>query len=196
MNDLRESFKTKDFIINHNIIKAISELDISLNEFLLLIYFINVSCNLDMDDIKDKIGLSDEKIFEAFNNLINKKYIEMIVENNNGNVVEKIKLDAFYDRLTLNKKIENNNDIFSLYEKELGRVLSSYEYQIMNSWISDGISEEIIKGALKEAILSGVPNFKYIDKIVYEWNKNGIKKKNSSSKYKEIEDYNWLEEGD
>ena len=37
--------------------------------------------------------------------------------------------------------------------------------------------KDLIKEALKEAILSGVPNFKYIDKIVYEWNKNGIKKK-------------------
>ena len=185
MGDLRNEYITKDFIINHNVVKCISKLDLSLNEFLLILYF-----------IKAKIGLEDEEIYEAFNNLIKKKYIGMNVVNNNGNVLEKIKLDSFYDRLLLNKKVNENTDIFKLYEKELGRGLSSFEYEMIERWISDGVSEDIIKGALKEAILSGAGNFKYIEKIVYEWNKNGIKKRsnNTHEKYKDIEDYNWLED--
>ena len=196
MGDLRNEYITKDFIINHNVVKCISKLDLSLNEFLLILYFINISCDLNMDDIKDKIGLEDEEIYEAFNNLIKKKYIGMNVVNNNGKVLEKIKLDSFYDRLLLNKKVDENIDIFKLYEKELGRGLSSFEYEMIERWISDGVSEDIIKGALKEAILSGAGNFKYIEKIVYEWNKNGIKKRsnNTHEKYKDIEDYNWLED--
>ena len=128
MSDLRESFISKDFIINSNIIKGVSNLNLSLNEFLLIIYFINVSCSLDMNSIKERLSLSDDKIFEAFNSLVNKKYIEMSVENKNGEVTESIKLDPFYDRLALNKKTEtNNDDIYALYEKELGRTLSSFE---------------------------------------------------------------------
>ena len=196
MSDLRASFTTKDFIINSNIIKCISELDITLTEFLLILYFINFSCSLDMDDIKNKLGLSDTQIFESFNSLVNKKYIEMKVENKGEEVIETIKLDPLYDRLALNKKIENNSeDLYALYEKELGRTLSSFEYEMINKWKEMGVSEEIIKGALKEAILNGVTSFKYIDKIVYEWSKNGIKKNaRKESDYREIDDYNWLEE--
>ena len=55
----------------------------------------------------------------------------------------------------------------------------------------------MIKDALKEAILNGVTSFKYIDKIIYEWSKNGTKKgfKRDNS-YKEIDDYNWLDDNE
>jgi len=196
MSDLRSTFITKDFVINSNIVKCISELDINLIEFLLILYFINYSCSLNMDDIKNKLGLTDNQIFDSFNSLLNKKYIEMKVENKNGEVIEKIILDPLYDRLALNKKTENTSqDIYALYEKELGRTLSSFEYEMINKWKEMGSSEDIIKGALKEAILNGVTSFKYIDKIVYEWSKNGVKKNiKKESDYKEIDDYNWLEE--
>ena len=66
-------------------------------------------------------------------------------------------------------------------------------------------SEELILGALKEATYNGVNNLRYIDKIIYEWNKKGFKNmedvnnhlrnRNTSDKsVKEISDYNWLDE--
>ena len=67
MSDLRSAFVTKDFIVNKNIVKCISELDINLDEFLLILYFINVSPILNLEDIKSKLGFSDEKAFNAFN---------------------------------------------------------------------------------------------------------------------------------
>ena len=122
----------------------------------------------------------------------------MIVSNNNGEVVEKVSLDPLYDRLALNKKTEEpSSDIYALFERELGRTLSSFEYEIINKWIENGISEETIKGALKEAILNNVRNFKYIDKIVYEWSKKGIKSKVKEEKSNtELFDYDWLEDNE
>ena len=38
MSDLRSMFKSKDFVINSNIVKCIKSLDISLDEFLLILY--------------------------------------------------------------------------------------------------------------------------------------------------------------
>jgi DNA replication protein len=122
----------------------------------------------------------------------------MNVINKNGEVIEKVSLDPLYDRLALNKKTESNDvDIYALFEKELGRTLSSFEYEMINKWIENGISEDIIKGALKEAILNDVRNFKYIDKIVYEWSKNGIKKHLKEEKnQEEMFDYDWLDENE
>jgi len=37
------------------------------------------------------------------------------------------------------------------------------------------MSEELIKEAIKEATFNGVSNLRYIDKILYEWGKAGIK---------------------
>ena len=198
MSDLRNAFLSKDFIINKNIIKCISEIDISLDEFLLILYFINVSPLLDSDDIKNKLGFSDDKVFSAFSSLLNKKYIEMDVSKEDDRVIEKVNLNPFYDRLLLNDKVETKeNDIYALFEKELGRTLSSYEYELINTWLDKGVSENTIKEALKEAILNNVRNFKYIDKIIYEWSKNGVKKRIKEEKENiDMFDYDWLEDNE
>lgn len=197
MSDLRKVFETRDFIVNSNIIKNISNIDITLDEFLLILYFINVSSYLDTNDIKDKLGFDEDRIVNTFSNLLNKKYIEMDVTNKNGEVIEKIKLDALYDRLALSVKNENKTDIYSVFETELGRVLSSYEYELINKWLEQGNSEETIKEALKEAILNNVRSFKYIDKILYDWAKNGSKKRSKEAKtLEDMFEYDWLDDNE
>ncbi len=197
MSDLRKVFETKDFIVNSNIIKNISNLNITLDEFLLVLYFINVSSYLDTEDIKDKLGFDEDKIVNTFSSLINKKLIEMDVSNKNGEVIEKIKLDALYDRLAFSVKEDTSTDIYNVFETELGRVLSSYEYELINKWLEQGNSEETIKEALKEAILNNVRSFKYIDKILYDWSKNGSKKRAKEEKtLEEMFEYDWLEENE
>lgn len=203
MSDLRNIFTSRDFVINSNIVKCISSIDITLEEFLLVLYFINISSLLNTDDIKEKLGFDDEKIFNTFTSLINKKYIEMVVTNNNGEVIEQIKLDPLYDRLALNKKTENvdSKDIYAMFESELGRTLSSFEYEMINKWIKKGVEEETIKNALKEAVLNNVRNFKYIDKIIYEWTKKGIKNKIKDDNKKDtheddILDFEWFDENE
>lgn len=195
MGDLRSAFLSKDFVINSNIVKCIGSLDISLEEFLLVLYFLNVSPILDIDDIKEKLGFDEEKITDTFSKLLNKKYIELDVKNGSGKVVEMVKLDPLLDRLALNKKTEkDNSDIYSLFEREFGRTLSPYEYELINKWLEKGVSEETIKEALKEAVLNGVRNFKYIDKIIYEWSKKDTKKRvKDDNEYNEMFEYDWLD---
>ena len=58
--------------------------------------------------------------------------------------------------------------------------------------------------ALKEAVYNGVTNLRYIDKILYEWKKKGIKSKEDIEKERanfkkksskgEVFDYDWLNE--
>ena len=198
MNDLRKAFESNDFIINNNVVKCISNLDITLDEFLLILYFTNVSLYLDTNDIKEKLGFDEEKIFNTFSSLLNKKYIEMDVTDKNGEIIEKIKLDPLYDRLVLNKQTESDNtDIYAIFERELGRTLSSFEYELINKWKESGVSDDTIKEALKEAILNNVRNFKYIDKIIYDWSKNGVKKRIKEEKsLEDMFEYDWLDDNE
>ena len=64
-------------------------------------------------------------------------------------------------------------------------------------------NEELIILALREAIYNGVNNFRYIERIINEWNKKGIKTKedveknkqefkNKNKKKQELFDYDWL----
>ena len=178
MNNVRASFKTKNFIINENVVKTIKNLDITLKEFLLLLYFINIKALLDLNDIKKVLGFNEEEILNTYTSLITKGLIEVKVFKDSGVVSEVISLDMFYDKLVMNtKNEENNTDIYSKFESEFGRSLSPIEYETINRWLENGVSEEIITSALKEAVINGASNLRYIDKIIYEWTKKGVKPK-------------------
>ena len=195
MNNVRASFKTKNFIINENIVKTIKNLDITLKEFLLLLYFINIKALLDLNDIKKVLGFNEEEILNTYTSLITKGLIEVKVFKDSGVVSEVISLDMFYDKLVMNtKNEENNTDIYSKFESEFGRSLSPIESETINRWLENGVSEEIITSALKEAVINGASNLRYIDKIIYEWTKKGVKPKEED--YTFIDDFDWLNDGD
>ena len=191
MNDIKKEFLKKDFIINTNIVKTISNLDITIKEFMLLLYFININNSLDLKNIKDKIGLNDEDIINTYSSLLTKKLISVSLVKTNGLSSEVINLDMFYDKLIMNTKTEEvSTDIYSKFESEFGRVLSPIEYETINRWLSSGVKEDLILSALKEAVVSGACNLRYIDKIIYSWTKKG--KSEEKEDYQELFDYDWL----
>lgn len=191
MNDIKKEFLKKDFIINTNIVKTISNLDITIKEFMLLLYFININNSLDLKDIKDKIGLNDEDILNTYSSLLTKKLISVSLVKTNGLSSEVINLDMFYDKLIMNTKTEEvSTDIYSKFESEFGRVLSPIEYETINRWLSSGVKEDLILSALKEAVVSGACNLRYIDKIIYSWTKKV--KSEEKEDYQELFDYDWL----
>lgn len=191
MNDIKKEFLKKDFIINTNIVKTISNLDITIKEFMLLLYFININNSLDLKNIKDKLGLNDEEILNTYSSLLTKKLISVSIVKTNGLSSEVINLDMFYDKLIMNTKTEEvSTDIYSKFESEFGRVLSPIEYETINRWLSSGVKEDLILSALKEAVVSGACNLRYIDKIIYSWTKKG--KSEEKEDYQELFDYDWL----
>ena len=191
MNDIKKEFLKKDFIINTNIVKTISNLDITIKEFMLLLYFININNSLDLKNIKDKIGLNDEDILNTYSSLLTKKLISVSLVKTNGLSSEEINLDMFYDKLIMKTKTEEvSTDIYSKFESEFGRVLSPIEYETINRWLSSGVKEDLILSALKEAVVSGACNLRYIDKIIYSWTKKG--KSEEKEDYQELFDYDWL----
>ena len=147
--------------------------------------------------------------------LSDKKLVSIDTKKVDKNIIDIINLDGFYSKLggivkdKVNSKDVDNSNVYELIEKEFGRTLSSMEYEIIKAWLNNNISEELIREALKEAVFNGVSNLRYIDKILYEWGKLGIKtkedveknrKKHNSKKNKEKVDididWNWFDEGE
>ncbi len=154
---------------------------LSLNEFFLLMYFDNVIDPVfDLTTISKYTKLSDEDIMMAFANLVDKKYISVTVCKNDSNkVLEKISLNGFYEIIKEENKIKEKekekDTIFSVFESEFGRTLSQMDYEIILAWLDKNFKEELILAALKEASYNGVANLRYIDKILFEWDKKGYK---------------------
>ena len=60
------------------------------------------------------------------------------------------------------------------------------QYEQIKEWISRGVSEELIIEALKEAVINGRNNFRYIDAIINSWMDKGYKTKNDVIKDKQL----------
>lgn len=200
MNDIKDKFKINSYLINPYVLKNIKNIDITFDEFLLLIYFMNENKVLNLEDIKNKLSLSDEEILNSYSSLLNKSLIEIKMEKENGKISERIDIENFYNKIILSNSESKsvNNDIFSKFEKEFARGLTPIEYETINKWLSNNVSPETIESALKEAVLNGVTSLRYIDRIIYEWTKKGINNKRVLDDEEESEmfDYDWLGDDD
>ncbi len=196
-----------NLIIPSYLIKYISKLNIEVNELIVLIYFLNNKEKLVFNPkkISDDVYIDQNQILDIINSLIEKQYISIEMKKENGIIEEFISLDLFFKKINsymIEKERDNNsNDIYSKVENSFGRTLSPVEYETINKWIEGNISPDLIECALKEAILNNVRSIRYIDKILYEWNKKGYKtskdiiSKESKEEYiEEIYDYDWLNE--
>ncbi|WP_271004395.1 DnaD domain-containing protein [Listeria seeligeri] len=90
------------------------------------------------------------------------------------------KLVALYENIEAadrqEKQVEKQTNLYSLFEAEFGRPLSPMEAEMLSAWLDqDKTSSDLIKEALKEAVISQKLNFRYIDRILLNWTKQGVK---------------------
>jgi DNA replication protein len=127
--------------------------------------------------------LKEEVVLEAFDSLINKGIISLnTVKNDNGKIFDQVSLENLYNDIKNDKKEEEKKKsqeaFLDTFQKQFGHNLSSMDYEIIKAWLDDGFSEELILGALQEAIYKKVYSLKYIDKILFAWKKKGFKTMN------------------
>lgn len=201
--------KEKDYTFKKLLFKLIKDFDLTLEELLLLIYFINQDKPVfDIKKISIITYLDINEIMSAFSSLTAKGLVSIKTSKEDGKITEIIDITNTYramvSDINVNIKKQTVTNIYTIFEKEFGRPLSPVEYEIIKAWITSGISEELIKGALKEAVFNNVRNLRYIDKILSEWEKKGfksvdevdsyLKKKEVNNPKQELFDYNWLED--
>lgn len=65
--------------------------------------------------------------------------------------------------------------LFKRFEEEFCRPLSPIEAETLSMWLDqDDHTPALIMAALREAVVSGKLNFRYIDRILFEWKRNGV----------------------
>lgn len=198
----------KRYIIDTSFLKESLKFKVNLNEFLVLMYFDNDEDQIfDVKTISKSLCLKDKDVLDAFGSLVDKKIITMeSIKDEKGKLTDKISLENLYKIINdKEQKTQSKNDLFSKFQESYGHSLSGMDYEIINAWLLGGYSEELILGALEEANYNGISSLRYIDKILYEWNKKGfktmddvkkhMKNKSSSTKLEQsILEYNWLDD--
>ncbi len=96
------------------------------------------------------------------------------------------------------KEVQEEVDLVSMFENAFARGLNQIELDIISSFKSSGYDDAMILDALNEAVKSNVLNFRYIEKILDNWSKYGVKKRFApmNNEVKEqvdesIKDYKW-----
>lgn len=209
------ALKQQPILVPRVLFNYYKKLNITEEELIVLICILNLGDKIvyDPNFFTKEIDMDKYKAMQLITDLAEKGIIELKVENNtSGKKEDYIYLEPLYNKmlnllidleLGTNKVIDSN--IFAAFEQELGRTISAMEVEIIKEWLHDGISVELIKEALKEAILNNVRNLKYIERILFSWRQKGFKtkedilkdKKNFRKPVKKVEqiyDYNWLED--
>ncbi|WP_112181156.1 DnaD domain-containing protein [Paraliobacillus zengyii] len=136
------------------------------------------------DEIADCVSFDQQECSTILRKLIQKNMLA--IEQNEAEQVlmgEQYSLEPLWEKLYQEaqpKKDDTDHElamnIFLLFEQEFGRALSPFEIETINIWIDeDEQKPALIKAALREAVLMSKLNFKYIDRILREWKKKGIR---------------------
>lgn len=213
-NKVVNLLKNKNYVVPEYLLKNYINLGLNSNLLIIIIYLINLDMPIicDYTKIGEDLNISKNDILSAINELKEKGFIEVELKKNSSSRLEEyINLEPLYNKLFLfmidKDEQKEDSNIYSSFEKELGRILSPIEYELIGGWLDLNYKEEIILAALKEAVFNGVNNFRYIDRILFEWNKKGIdsiekvnKNKKEFKKQKEedieVPDYDWLNENE
>ncbi len=210
MNQVLELLKNKDLYLPRILLTSYRKLNITDLEFIVLIYLLNCD-NLIYNPklISSELNIDKIKVLELINSLIEKNIINIEIVKKDNIRCELINLDLLYEKMAFciingTDNIKNvKEEVYEKIEKELGRGLTSTDYETINGWLDIGCTEELIMYAIKEATYNGKYNINYIDRIIYEWNKKGLKTKEDVEKNKkefkraktqnlELFDYDWL----
>lgn len=207
---IKSIISSKDIVIPKILFENYKKIGITSDELIYLIYLINGNEIFNPKQISNDLSMKLNDVMNVMESLSSKGIIKLELKKTGNFRNEYINLDGLYSKLTFNilneEKKQEKTSIYDIFEKEFARTISPMEYEIINAWIENGTSEETITLALKEATYNGVSNLRYIDKIISEWSKKGIKTKedveNSRKKFaqkkapinNEILDYDWLNE--
>ena len=184
-NNVRKILMDRPLVIPRIIINNYKKLNITEEELIILIFIIDYGVDLEYNPsvFVQKLNIDKYKVLELINSLKEKNILTILIKKENKKVSsEYISLQPLYDKImnivmdNKEKQIEIDENIYSIFENELGRTLSPLEYEKIKEMVTS-YGQELVVEALKEAVYNRANNLRYIETILSEWNKKGYKSK-------------------
>ena len=185
-----DAFKSGNLVLPSALLLHYNQLFSSSEDFLVwqFFYLQNTTAlgELSPSQIAEKIGKYVTEVNQAISRLTEKGLLQYRTIELNGEIevifdatLALERLDQLFEKQAPNQVQSAPNDLKSLvdtFQQELGRLLSPFEIEdLEKSLKEDGTSADLIKEALREAVLNGKPNWKYIQAILRNWRHEGIR---------------------
>lgn len=186
-----DAFKSGNLVLPNALLMHFKELFPSSEDFLVWQFFYlqntSVLGELSPSQIAEKIGKEVYEVNQSISNLTEKGLLQYRTIELNGEI--EVIFDATLALERLDELLETSvpatvapstqnqfKDLVETFQQELGRLLTPFEIEDLGKSLKeDGTSADLIKEALREAVLNGKPNWKYIQAILRNWRHEGIK---------------------
>lgn len=186
---IEEILKLEYALLPKYIFKELKNIGLSLEEgyiFLELWYLIiTEKIKVSESILAERVGIDEDKVLGLLANLISKRLVSFREENgilyycvlpfieNITNIEE--------DGALREDKVEA--EIYQVFAGEFKRTLSPIEVDFIDEWLNEKFySQKMIIEVLKLAVTGGKLNFKYIDKVLVDWDKKGISSQEENEK--------------
>lgn len=144
------------------------------------------------DELGMRMSATPESIISGLARLIKNDWLTIVegTDRSSGIRYERYNLEPLYAKLAAwwRKRTEADEasvsaasppeagqNLFLIFEKEFARPLTPMELEMISGWLDqDRFPEDLILAALKEAVFAGKVHFRYIDRILLEWQRNRV----------------------
>ena len=186
-----DAFKSGNLVLPSALLLHFKELFPSSDDFLVwqFFYLQNTTGLEEMSpsQIAERIGKEISDVNQSISNLTERGLLQYRTIELNGEIellfdtsLALERLDNLLgaptsssDQLTPQNQLK---DLVETFQQELGRLLTPFEIEDLTKTLKeDGTSADLIKEALREAVLNGKANWKYIQAILRNWRHEGIK---------------------
>ncbi len=182
-NKLNKFIGEGNVVIPLYILKCFKKMNLTMEEFVFLMYLYSKQDTLDFNPkkIAEDLNIDVMEAMGYVSILISKGYLNLeVLKSENGVLEEVINLENFYEKISTmlintESDSEPKESIFTYIEKEVKRPLNSIEIKTIEGWLQSSIDTSLIKKAISLALESGVYNLKYVDKMLLNWQMQGIK---------------------
>lgn len=209
-NKLEEYLGDGNIVIPLYILKSFKKLNITMEEFIFLMYLYNRQDKIDFnpEKIASDLNIDIMEVMGYISVLSDKGFLSLDIIKDNNVIDEVINLSLFYEKIsfllmTKEEASDNKKEIFKDVSSLLGRNLTEIEEGMIQTWLDNKIDESLIEEGIKIAINDGVYSLKYIDKMLFDFKNRGITKPEEinnntnnidTNNEPEIDDWNWLDE--
>lgn len=186
-----DAFKSGNLVLSSALLLHFKELFPSSDDFLVwqFFYLQNTTGLEEMSpsQIAERIGKEISDVNQSISNLTERGLLQYRTIELNGEIEllfdASLALERLDDLLVASASSSDQltpqnqlKDLVETFQQELGRLLTPFEIEDLTKTLKeDGTSADLIKEALREAVLNGKANWKYIQAILRNWRHEGIK---------------------
>ncbi|WP_207694776.1 DNA replication protein DnaD [Enterococcus sp. DIV0212c] len=191
MLSINEYLKAGETTVSNLVIENYQKIGLTDEEFLFWLQLFRSQAKgdlfPDLAEFSQIMGRPMDVIYRLLNQLVSRGFLSIETkQNDQGQMMDTYDLLPIFEKIDLlqqkqtekQKEVTSEETIKQLYqgfEKEFGRQLSPIELEMIGQWLeTDHYQPELIRLALREAVLNQAYSLKYIDRILLAWERKNI----------------------